>query len=94
MLDLSLSRQHTHAHPSLALSLPLSQLFLQDFTGDVTLMPPFGLSDYLAVLSDPTPASMAKFLRVGQQEAWRKSAMLATRLRIDAALRSLRKACG
>ncbi|KAL1510359.1 hypothetical protein AB1Y20_006670 [Prymnesium parvum] len=73
----------------LVLDTDWSSLLLQDFNGDVTIMPPIGASDYLSMLSDPTLESMNKYIRVGKRETWRKMPMLATRLRVAHALQAL-----
>ena len=80
----------------LVLDTDWSNLFLQDFTGDVTIIPPLGLRDYARMLSDPTPEVAARYLHVGQRECWRKMPMLATRLRIAHALQAMQAAatCG
>lgn len=72
----------------LVLDTDWSNLFLQQFTGDVTIYPPMRLRDYLRILTDPTPVSAAHYIAVGQRECWRKMPMLATRLRIAGALRA------
>ena len=51
-----------------------------------------GLADYCNVVSDPTPDTMERYLRVGEHECWRKMPMLATRLRIAHALQALQAA--
>ena len=76
----------------LILDTDWSGLFLQDFMGDVTIIPPLGLKDYTRMLSDPTPGIMQRYLDVGQRETWRKMPMLATRLRIAHALQALQAA--
>ena len=74
----------------LLLDTDWSNLFLQQFTGDVTIYPPMKMTDYLRILSDPTPDTSKQYLAVGQRECWRKMPMLATRLRIANALRALK----
>ncbi|KAL3914782.1 MAG: hypothetical protein SGPRY_007500, partial [Prymnesium sp.] len=76
----------------LVLDTDWSSLFLQDFSGDVTIMPPLGTSDYMRMLSDPSLACMDKYFKVGRRETWRKIPMLATRLRIAHALQALQEA--
>ena len=76
----------------LVLDTDWSSLFLQDFTGDVTVIPPLRFADYMNVLADPTLEVMERYLRVGQRECWRKMPMLATRLRIAHALREVQAA--
>ena len=76
----------------LLLGTDWSSVFLQEFTGDITIMPPLGLRDYLRVLSDPTPQTGARYLRIGARETFRKLPMLMTRLRIAHALRDLKAA--
>ena len=58
--------------------------------GDVTIIPPLGVSDYANMLADPSSQVMDRYLTVGQRECWRKMPMLATRLRIAHALHALR----
>ena len=66
-----------------------SGLFLQEFTGDVTILPPLRFGDYMRMLADPTVDDMRRYLQVGQIETWRKLPMLKTRLRIAHALQAL-----
>ena len=55
-------------------------------------MPPLTVHDYLRALTDPSPHDLRRFLLVGRQETWRKSGMLATRLRLAHALQKLEDA--
>lgn len=76
----------------LILDTDWSSLMLQDFTGDITIIPPLTLRDYLRVLADPDMPMMERYLQVGQRECWRKLPMLTTRLKIASALRAVQNA--
>lgn len=66
---------------------PLSQdwgaVFLQKFDGTVTLWPRTVPSDFWYILSDPTPARLARMLLVGQRCAFPSLKFLENRLKIE-----------
>lgn len=66
---------------------PLSQdwgaVFLQKFEGTITLWPRTVPSDFWYILSDPTPARLARMLLAGQRCAFPKLKFLENRLKIE-----------
>lgn len=66
---------------------PLSQdwgaVFLQKFDGTVTLWPRTVPSDFWYILSDPTPARLARMLLAGQRCAFPSLKFLENRLKIE-----------
>ena len=60
-----------------------SYVFLQQFGGTVTIVPPVRIDDYVGVISDPDEARMAHIMRRGERITWPKISMIANRLRIE-----------
>ncbi|KAK0623423.1 patatin-like phospholipase domain-containing protein [Immersiella caudata] len=60
-----------------------SQLWLQTFGGNVTIWPKSITSDFVHILSDPTPARLARMIHEGQQSAFPKLKFVANRLKIE-----------
>ncbi|KAI0879721.1 lipase [Hypoxylon argillaceum] len=60
-----------------------SQLWLQQFSGTITIWPQSQLSDIWKVLSDPGPDRLARMLHEGQQSAFPKLKFIANRLKIE-----------
>jgi hypothetical protein len=57
----------------------MRQLFLQNFTGDVTVHIPFGMEllwAYSRLILEPTESAMAKYLEIGQKLTWPKLYMI------------------
>ncbi|KAL2918105.1 hypothetical protein HK105_202519 [Polyrhizophydium stewartii] len=68
----------------------LSNLWLQRFEGSVTIIPPRPrLTDYLYLVSDPTPERLARHIRNGQIMTFPKIQMIANRLRVEQTLERL-----
>ncbi|RAL00483.1 patatin-like phospholipase domain-containing protein [Aspergillus ibericus CBS 121593] len=69
-----------------------SEIWLQKFSGTVTIWPKTIPSDFYHILSDPSPERLARMLRVGQQSAFPKIQFIKNRLKIEiAVVRSLQK---
>lgn len=49
-----------------------SELWLQRFSGTITIWPKSILSDFVYILSDPTPQRLARMIHVGQQSTFPK----------------------
>ena len=60
-----------------------SGIWLQQFSGTITIWPKTRLSDYFYILSDPTPERLARMIRVGQQATFPKLLFLENRLKIE-----------
>ncbi|OJJ47823.1 hypothetical protein ASPZODRAFT_1783911 [Penicilliopsis zonata CBS 506.65] len=60
-----------------------SEIWLQKFSGTVTIWPKTVPSDFWHILSDPTPARLSRMLHYGQQAAFPKIQFIRNRLRIE-----------
>ncbi|KAI0460362.1 ADP-ribosylation factor family-domain-containing protein [Xylaria acuta] len=60
-----------------------SQLWLQQFSGTITIWPQVQLSDIWKILADPDPDRLARMLHEGQQSAFPKLKFIANRLKIE-----------
>lgn len=63
----------------LLLGSDFSFLFLQDFQGQVTMVPDASLRDFMKIISDPSHADLVRFMREGRLTAWRKFSMIRNR---------------
>jgi hypothetical protein len=60
-----------------------SEIWLQQFSGTITIWPRSVISDFWRILSDPTPERLARMLYIGQQSAFPKLKFVANRLKIE-----------
>ncbi|KAE8452006.1 hypothetical protein EG329_002171 [Mollisiaceae sp. DMI_Dod_QoI] len=60
-----------------------SEIWLQQFSGTITIWPRSQISDFWRILSDPNPKQLARMLHVGQQSAFPKLKFLANRMKIE-----------
>jgi hypothetical protein len=60
-----------------------SEIWLQRFSGTITLWPKSVLSDFWHILSDPSPARLERMLQVGENSAWPKIKFVDNRMRIE-----------
>lgn len=60
-----------------------SGVFLQRFSGDLTLTPRSTFGDWFRLLSDPTPPQLERMLSVGQKVTWPALNMVKNRLTIE-----------
>jgi predicted acylesterase/phospholipase RssA len=60
-----------------------SEIWLQQFSGTITIWPRSALSDFWRILSDPDPPRLARMLHVGQQSAFPKLKFLENRLKVE-----------
>lgn len=60
-----------------------SQLWLQQFSGTITIWPQSQLSDIWKILADPDPDRLARMLHEGQQSTFPKLKFIANRLNIE-----------
>ncbi|KAK1751680.1 patatin-like phospholipase [Echria macrotheca] len=60
-----------------------SQLWLQQFGGNITIWPKSILSDFIHILSDPDAPRLARMIHEGQQSAFPKLKFIANRLKVE-----------
>ena len=60
-----------------------SQIWLQQFSGTITIWPKTQLSDFAHILSDPSPERLAHMLLVGQQCTFPKLLFIENRMKIE-----------
>ncbi|KAI9870655.1 MAG: hypothetical protein M1830_003991 [Pleopsidium flavum] len=60
-----------------------SEIWLQRFSGTITIWPKSALSDFYYILSDPTPQRLARMLQVGQQSTFPRLKFIANRMKIE-----------
>ncbi|CAG8961425.1 hypothetical protein HYFRA_00013874 [Hymenoscyphus fraxineus] len=60
-----------------------SEIWLQQFSGTITIWPRSIISDFWRILSDPNPKQLARMLHVGQQSAFPKLQFLANRMKVE-----------
>lgn len=68
-----------------------SQLWLQEFSGTITIWPKSVPSDFYHILSDPPPGRLARMLHQGQQSAFPMLKFVANRLKIERLVEQGRK---
>jgi predicted acylesterase/phospholipase RssA len=60
-----------------------SQLWLQRFSGTITIWPKSVPSDFYYILSDPSPSRLARMIHVGQLATWPKLKFVANRMKLE-----------
>ena len=60
-----------------------SEIWLQNFSGTITIWPRSIASDFLYILSDPSPDRLARMLQVGQSGTFPKLLFIANRMKIE-----------
>ena len=60
-----------------------SEIWLQRFSGTITIWPKSKFSDFWHILSDPTPERLARMIQVGQQSTFPKLLFIANRMKIE-----------
>ncbi|KAF2964251.1 hypothetical protein GQX73_g9309 [Xylaria multiplex] len=68
-----------------------SQLWLQQFSGTITIWPQAQISDIWKILSDPDIDRLARMLHEGQQSAFPKLKFIANRLKIERSIEQGRR---
>lgn len=68
-----------------------SSVFLQQFGGNVTIIPKSRLSDWPRILTDPDDDRLANMIAVGQAQTWPSISMISNRVRIEAAIQRARE---
>ncbi|KXT10436.1 hypothetical protein AC579_7878 [Pseudocercospora musae] len=69
-----------------------SEVFLQRFSGTITIWPKTKISDFWHILSDPTMQRLAGMIRAGQLAAWPKLKFVANRMAIERIVEQAREA--
>lgn len=60
-----------------------SEIWLQRFSGTITIWPKSVLSDFWNILSDPSPARLRRMLSVGQRSCWPKIRFISNRMKVE-----------
>ncbi|KAK5953146.1 hypothetical protein OHC33_005714 [Knufia fluminis] len=60
-----------------------SEIWLQRFSGTVTVWPKSIISDYFNILSDPSPERLARMIRVGERSCWPRIRFIDNRLKVE-----------
>jgi predicted acylesterase/phospholipase RssA len=60
-----------------------SEIWLQRFSGTITIWPKSVLSDFWNILSDPSPARLGRMLTVGQRSCWPRIRFISNRLKVE-----------
>lgn len=60
-----------------------SEIWLQRFSGTVTVWPKSVMSDYWNILSDPSPERLARMIRVGERSCWPRIKFISNRLKVE-----------
>jgi hypothetical protein len=63
-----------------------SEIWLQKFSGTITIWPKSVPSDFFHILSDPSPERLARMIHMGQQSAFPKIQFIKNRLNIENAI--------
>jgi predicted acylesterase/phospholipase RssA len=68
-----------------------SEIWLQRFSGTITIWPKSVLSDFYYILSDPTPQRLARMIHIGQQSTFPKLNFIANRAKLEHILQQGRR---
>ncbi len=60
-----------------------SEIWLQQFSGTITIWPRSVISDFWRILSDPNPKQLSRMLHVGQQSCFPKLKFIANRMKVE-----------
>ena len=71
-----------------------SGIWLQRFSGTITIWPKIHISDFWYILSDPTPERLARMLFAGQQSAFPKLLFIENRMKIERLIKEGLALCG
>lgn len=69
-----------------------SEIWLQRFSGTITIWPKSVFSDFYHILSDPSMQRLARMIHVGQLAAWPKLKFIANRMSIEKVIEEAREA--
>jgi len=65
-----------------------SEIWLQRFSGTITIWPKTRLVDFYHILSDPSPQRLANMIQVGQQSTFPRLMFIANRMKIERLIES------
>ena len=68
-----------------------SEIWLQRFSGTITIWPKSIPSDFIHILTDPTPHRLARMIHVGQQSAFPKLKFIANRAKLERLIQAGRR---
>ncbi|KAA8567549.1 hypothetical protein EYC84_008024 [Monilinia fructicola] len=68
-----------------------SEIWLQQFSGNITIWPRSVISDFWRILSDPNPKQLSRMLHVGQQSAFPTLMFISNRLKVEREIESGRR---
>ncbi|KAL6703782.1 hypothetical protein ACN47E_009081 [Coniothyrium glycines] len=68
-----------------------SELWLQRFSGTITIWPKSIPSDFIHILSDPTPQRLARMIHVGQKSTFPKLNFIANRAKLESVIQQGRR---
>ena len=63
-----------------------SELWLQRFSGSITIWPKTVLSDFWSILSDPSPRRLERMIRAGERSCWPKVRFISNRMKIESVI--------
>ncbi|KAK6388354.1 hypothetical protein LTR81_027202 [Elasticomyces elasticus] len=69
-----------------------SEIWLQRFSGTITIWPRTRFSDFWHILTDPTPQRLAHMIHAGQLAAWPKLKFVSNRMAIENVIEEAREA--
>lgn len=69
-----------------------SEIWLQRFSGTITIWPKSVPSDFVHILTDPTPKRLARMIRQGQLSTWPKLNFIGNRMKIERLIEAGRRA--
>jgi predicted acylesterase/phospholipase RssA len=67
----------------------MSQVFLQRFEGNVTIVPRTDFNDYINIINDPDERRMKRYVSHGQIVTWPKLGMISNRMKIEQTLTNI-----
>ncbi|MCJ1314361.1 hypothetical protein MMC25_008043 [Agyrium rufum] len=65
-----------------------SEIWLQQFSGTITIWPKSKISDFWFILSDPTPDRLARMIAVGQLSCFPKLVFVSNRMKVERLIES------
>ena len=60
-----------------------SEIWLQRFSGTITIWPKTVFSDFINILSDPSPQRLARMIKAGERSCWPKVRFIANRMKVE-----------
>lgn len=65
------------------LTFSRSEIWLQRFSGTITIWPKSRLSDFWHILSDPSPARLDRMIKAGERSCWPKIKFISNRMKVE-----------